>query len=141
MLCWVHYPTIIKYTDILLNRMQPLAQSTYSHQDDGTTSFHDIHENEVCGYGSYSGDDCDSDNYIGNSEASAEDLLLEDCNLEYIFKEKAKFMMLPFEPRAHMRTLDLEAIFTPEFMGHPFLYTHTLREMMTDGELHIGMQF
>ena len=50
-------------------------------------------------------------------------------------------MMPLFEPPAHMMALGLEVMSAPEFSEHPFLCTHTVRGAMTDGELHVRMQF
>ena len=57
--------------------MQPHTRSNYRHQDVGTSSYHDIHVNEVSGYGSSSGNVHDRDNYTKNSEANIENLHLE----------------------------------------------------------------
>ena len=61
--------------------------------------------------------------------------------LEDIPRQSAEFMMPSFEPLVYMRALDLEAMSALEFRECLFLYTHTLRGPMTDGELHVGMQF
>lgn len=90
---------------------------------------------------SYSGNEYDSDNYTENSEASTENPHLDDCNLEDIPRQRAYFMMPPFESPAHMRALDLELMFTPEFLDHLFLNSYRCGGGMTDGELYVGMQF
>lgn len=77
--------------------MQPHTQSSYSHQGIRTTFFYDIHGNEVDEYGSFIGDEHDSDNYIENNEASTEDLHIED-NINYIPRQNVEFIIAPFEP-------------------------------------------
>lgn len=67
-----------------------------------------------------------------------EDLNLEDCNQEDIPKLSTKRMMPSFEPLTYIRALDLEVTFTPKFHEYPFLYTNTLRAVMTDGKFHVG---
>ena len=121
--------------------MQPQTISSCKHQDIATTSFHDIHENKVGEYGSSSGLVHDSDIYTKNSDVSAEDLDLEDRNLEDIPIQRAKLMTPLFEPLTHMRALDLEVLSVPEFPKYPFLYTNTLKGLTTNEELHVGMQF
>ena len=49
--------------------------------------------------------------------------------------------MSSFELLAHMWALDLEAISTLEFPEYLLLYANIPRGVLTDGELHVGMQF
>ena len=73
------------------------------------TSFRDIHENEFGRYGSLRRDH-NCDNYTAKREASAQDFNLKDCNLVHVMRQSVELMMVTFEPSAHMKALDLEAI-------------------------------
>ena len=97
------------------------------------TLFHDIHDNNFGEYGSSNGDHHDGDNYTDNSETSAEDRNSEDCIVEDVIRQSLEMMMSPFEPPAHMRVLNLDAMSTPEFPEYPLLYVNTLRGAMAYG--------
>ena len=61
--------------------------------------------------------------------------------MEAIPRQSTEFTMLPFKSPAHMQALDLEAMSAAKLPKYHFLYIHILRVVMTDGELHVNMQF
>ncbi|XP_039128889.1 uncharacterized protein LOC120265021 [Dioscorea cayenensis subsp. rotundata] len=113
------------------------------HLQGGTSSFYDTHETEFGQYGRSSGDDedDDGDSFGEDTEASVDDIQLEECNLEDVPMTNHNFMMAPMEPPAHMQTLDLEAMPAQEFPEYPLLYADTLTGATTNGDLHVGMRF
>ncbi|XP_039120248.1 uncharacterized protein LOC120256615 [Dioscorea cayenensis subsp. rotundata] len=94
-------------------------------------------------YGQSSGDDedDDGDSFGEDTEASVDDIQLEECNLEDVPITGHNFTMAPMEPPAHMRTLDLEAMSAQEFLEYSLFYADTLSGATTNGDLHVGMRF
>ncbi|XP_039126972.1 uncharacterized protein LOC120263139 [Dioscorea cayenensis subsp. rotundata] len=113
------------------------------HLQGRTSSFHDTHEIEFGQYGRSSGDDedDDGDSFGDDTKANVDDIQIEECNLEDVSMTGHNFTMAPMEPPTYMRTLDLEAMSTQEFLKYPLLYADTLSGATTNGDLHVGMRF
>ncbi|XP_039141275.1 uncharacterized protein LOC120278596 [Dioscorea cayenensis subsp. rotundata] len=96
-----------------------------------------------CQYGRSSKDDDDNngDSFGEDTEASVDNIQLEECNLEDVPMTGHNFTMAPIEPPAHMLTLDVEAMSAQEFTEYPLLYADTLSGATTNKDLHIDMRF